>query len=72
MDSLAQASSDWLVFDPGVWSAVLLALAVFVLLRFTIFGRYTYAIGSNARAAKLAGVPVSRWRVAFYRRNAKR
>jgi ribose transport system permease protein len=30
------------------------------------FGRYTYAIGSNLRASKLAGVPVNRWRLAFY------
>jgi ribose/xylose/arabinose/galactoside ABC-type transport system permease subunit len=30
------------------------------------FGRYTYAIGSNLRAAKLAGVPITRWRMAFY------
>ena len=30
------------------------------------FGRYAYAIGSNARAAKLAGVPVARWRLSFY------
>jgi ribose/xylose/arabinose/galactoside ABC-type transport system permease subunit len=30
------------------------------------FGRYAYAIGSNARAARLAGVPVARWRVSFY------
>jgi len=30
------------------------------------FGRYAYAIGSSARASKLAGVPVSRWRLAFY------
>jgi ribose transport system permease protein len=32
----------------------------------TSFGRYAYAIGSNARAARLAGVAVNRWRVAFY------
>ena len=32
----------------------------------TRFGRYSYAIGSNARASKLAGVAVSRWRLAFY------
>jgi ribose transport system permease protein len=32
----------------------------------TRYGRYAYAIGSNARAARLAGVPVSRWRVSFY------
>jgi ribose/xylose/arabinose/galactoside ABC-type transport system permease subunit len=32
----------------------------------TRFGRYAYAIGSSARAAKLAGVDVNRWRLAFY------
>jgi ribose/xylose/arabinose/galactoside ABC-type transport system permease subunit len=32
----------------------------------TSFGRYAYAIGSSARAARLAGVPVNRWRLAFY------
>jgi ribose transport system permease protein len=32
----------------------------------SLFGRYAYAIGSSARAAKLAGVPVGRWRLAFY------
>ena len=32
----------------------------------TLFGRYAYAIGSSARAAQRAGVPVARWRVAFY------
>jgi ribose/xylose/arabinose/galactoside ABC-type transport system permease subunit len=30
------------------------------------FGRYTYAIGSSLRAAKLSGVPVNSWRMAFY------
>jgi len=32
----------------------------------TLFGRYAYAIGSSARAARLAGVAVDRWRMAFY------
>ena len=32
----------------------------------TLFGRYAYAIGSSARAARLAGVAVNRWRLAFY------
>ena len=32
----------------------------------TLFGRYAYAIGSNARAARLAGVAVDHWRLAFY------
>lgn len=45
---------------------VALFLAVGFLLPRTRFGRYAYAIGSNARAARLAGVPVDRWRLAFY------
>jgi ribose/xylose/arabinose/galactoside ABC-type transport system permease subunit len=32
----------------------------------TPFGRYAYAIGSSARASRLAGVAVNRWRLAFY------
>jgi ribose/xylose/arabinose/galactoside ABC-type transport system permease subunit len=32
----------------------------------TLFGRYAYAIGSSARASRLAGVAVNRWRLAFY------
>lgn len=36
---------------------VITAIAWFVLNR-TVFGRYVYAVGSNAEAARLAGVPV--------------
>lgn len=32
----------------------------------TLFGRYAYAIGSSAKAAQRAGVPVTRWRITFY------
>jgi ribose/xylose/arabinose/galactoside ABC-type transport system permease subunit len=47
---------------------VLLAMfAVFsVVMPRTTFGRYAYAIGSSARASRLAGVAVNRWRMAFY------
>lgn len=32
----------------------------------TLYGRYAYAIGSSAKAAQRAGVPVARWRIAYY------
>jgi ribose transport system permease protein len=32
----------------------------------SLFGRYAYSIGSSARASRLAGVRVDRWRLAFY------
>ncbi len=46
-------------------------LIVFVILgtilaRYTRFGRYVYAIGSNEASARLMGVPVDRMKVAIY------
>ncbi len=54
------------VFDPGVWSALALAGVVAVLLRYTVFGRYCYAIGSNEATARLCGVSVPRTKVGVY------
>src|SRR5205814_2450615 len=54
----------------GIPYIVVILLCGFALFGVTLprtrYGRYAYAIGSNARAAKLAGVPVNRWRVSFY------
>ena len=54
----------------GIPIVVVVLLALFLAVGFlmprTRFGRYTYAIGSNARAARLAGVAVGRWRLVFY------
>jgi ribose/xylose/arabinose/galactoside ABC-type transport system permease subunit len=44
---------------------VIVALAAWVMRR-TIFGRYVLAIGGNEAAAKLAGVPVNRIKLAVY------
>jgi ribose/xylose/arabinose/galactoside ABC-type transport system permease subunit len=66
VDSLARASSDWMVFDPGVWSVGLLALLMAAILRLTVFGRYVYAIGSNEATARLCGIRVERNKVGIY------
>lgn len=50
----------WLVFPPGVWLMLLLALLVAVLLNYTRFGRHVLAVGSNQDAARLAGIRVDR------------
>ena len=54
----------------GVPYIVILLVATFAffawLMPRTRFGRYAYAIGSSAKAAQRAGVPVKRWRIAFY------
>lgn len=45
---------------------VLIAAAAAFVLRRTVFGRYVYAVGSNAEAARLAGVPVKLVTVSVY------
>ena len=49
-----------------VWIFVTLFLSVGFLMPRTHFGRYVYAIGSNSRAARLAGIFVNRWTLVFY------
>jgi ribose transport system permease protein len=44
---------------------VLAILASFALNK-TIFGRYTFAIGSNEEAARLSGINTDRWKIAVY------
>jgi ribose/xylose/arabinose/galactoside ABC-type transport system permease subunit len=54
----------------GVPYIVILLVATFAVFAWlmprTLFGRYAYAIGSSAKAAQRAGVPVKRWRIAYY------
>jgi len=45
---------------------VLLYAAFYVVLRFTVFGRYVYSIGGNAEAARLSGINVDRMRILVY------
>ena len=66
VNALQEAGSKYLIFDPGVWSAVLLAVGAVVVLRFTVFGRYCYAIGSNEATARLCGVNVGLNKVVVY------
>lgn len=42
------------------WFALVAILGAAFLMHRTLFGRYCYAIGSNAEAARLSGVPVKR------------
>ena len=55
----------WL-FTPGVWLMIALAVLVSAMLRFTRFGRYIFAIGSNEQTARLCGVPVERTTLLIY------
>ncbi|HEU0092918.1 MAG TPA: ABC transporter permease [Vicinamibacteria bacterium] len=55
-----------LFVPPGIWVLLVLALLVAGVLRYTVFGRHLFAIGSNERTARLCGVRVERVKVAVY------
>ena len=45
---------------------LVLAIVAWVLLRFTVFGQFVFAIGGNEKAALLAGIPVSKVKIIAY------
>lgn len=54
---------------PVPFSVVLLLLLVIlatVFLKYTVPGRYIYAVGSNERSARLSGVPINKVRIFVY------
>jgi ribose/xylose/arabinose/galactoside ABC-type transport system permease subunit len=66
VDTMARSDGGVLLFDPGVWSFVVLAVLVAVLLKYSVFGRYCYAIGSNEATARLCGIDISRYKIMIY------
>jgi ribose transport system permease protein len=57
---------DWIIVAPGVWLTALLAVVVSLVLRYTVFGRRVFAVGSNEAAARACGIPVDRLKVRIY------
>jgi ribose transport system permease protein len=56
----------WLLVAPGTWIMLLLALLMAFVLRRSVFGLHTYAIGSNEATARLCGIQVARVKLAIY------
>ncbi len=50
---------------PVVWF-ILLAVLCHIALRYTVYGKHTYAIGSNEDAARMSGINVKRHKVLVY------
>jgi ribose/xylose/arabinose/galactoside ABC-type transport system permease subunit len=50
----------WMGIPALLWLAGLLALVVQLLLGHTVVGRHLFAVGQNARAARVSGLPVRR------------
>jgi len=53
----------WYSVAPGVWLMLGLLAVMFVVLKFTVFGRHVFAIGSNEATARLCGINVALKRV---------
>ncbi len=66
-DAFSAISNGFILGLPSLfWILVLVTiLSAFVLER-TVFGRYVYAVGSNAESARLSGVPVNYVLLAVY------
>jgi ribose transport system permease protein len=60
------ARSHLLGISSAVWITLLCIVVFGVLLSRTTYGRYLYAAGGNAEAARLAGVPLNRVRIAAF------
>ncbi len=54
------------LFTSGVIVLVALAVILWAVLKFTVFGRYVFAIGSNETAARLCGLRVEGQKVLVY------
>lgn len=56
----------WLILAPGVWVFLALSILVAVALRYSLLGRYIYAVGSNEATARLCGINVPFVKVIVY------
>lgn len=59
-------NQHWMLFPPGVWLVLVLAVVVSAMLRYTRFGRHVFAIGSNEQTARLCGVPIDRTKLLIF------
>jgi len=58
--------ASWMVFAPGVWVTLVLAVLMAFVLQRTVFGRRVFALGSNEAAARACGIAVDRLKLAVY------
>ncbi len=53
-------------FAVGIWAALALAAGLAAVLRYSVFGRHVFALGSNEATARLCGVRVPLVKIAVY------
>ncbi len=57
---------SWLLMAPGIWLMIGLALVMAVVLRYTVFGRHIFAIGSSEATARLCGIRTRQAKIVIY------
>jgi len=57
---------EQIAFSPGLWIMMVAVVSMWLVLRYTTFGRYTIAIGSNEPTARLCGVRVNQTKILIY------
>jgi ribose transport system permease protein len=65
-DSLIGMLIPALPIPNSVLILFVLAIVAAIVLNKTLFGRYTFALGSNEEAARLSGVDTDAWKIAVY------
>ena len=60
------AATKILGITSAAWMMIVIAVAIAILLSRTTFGRYVYATGGNAEAARLGGVRINTVRIATF------
>jgi len=56
----------WLLMAPGVSIVIVFAVVMAIVLRYTVFGRHVFAIGSNESTARLCGIRTNRAKILIY------
>jgi ribose/xylose/arabinose/galactoside ABC-type transport system permease subunit len=56
----------WLFVSKGVWLALVLAALMAIVLKYSVFGRHVFALGSNEATARLCGVNVPLVKICVY------
>jgi ribose/xylose/arabinose/galactoside ABC-type transport system permease subunit len=64
--STSPPSPSWMIVAPGVWVFLGLALLLALTLRYSVLGRYVYAVGSSEPTARLCGINVPMVKLTVY------
>ena len=68
-EPLYSLSDSFTAIGSGAWPVLVffvVAILFHLILKHTVYGRHTYAIGSNERAARIAGINVRRHKIMVY------